>query len=808
MGTRILAFEARHAWRRLRRSPGFFLATVLMLSLGTGLTVFMFGGIQAYILSEPPYPEPQQLVHIGLQDRVSGDDDIEVPQPLYHRWRSQALPGAAFAGFYTGTINLSGDDRPERHDGAFVTPDAFDVLGVQPFMGRGFTPGDSEPGAAPVVVLGHELWLNRYLGDPGIIGRTIRVNARPATVIGIMPTGFAFPYRQDAWLPISLDPASNDYENTIDLDVVARLPAGSGIRAVHDALAAMLVHHEQDLPVEMRELEPRVIPYAEEFINPFTKHIVGTLSVCVLFVLFIACVNVASLMIARSIRYQRETAIRGALGASRRRLAVSVLFESLLIAAVAAGIGMALSHWGGNLLDRYLIAVDDMPVYWAVASYDWRMLLFVTGLVFLVAITAGLAPALRASGADLAGDLKQGGATTGGSASRTIRTLVWVEIGLSCILLVTTGLMLRSMFNAINVDVGASTQNVLTGRIGLFEERYPDFDTRHRFVRQLEDELLAIPGVDNATVATGLPVAVSGDVDVYPEGVGNPSETFGESWSRYVAVTPGYFELFDITLRQGRFFSANDDADHPDVAVVTQRFVNEYLPQGNPLGRRVRLDASPGWITIIGVTGNVVQDSDDLNDPPQPVLYRPVAQTDHRFFSFAVKSAGDPLALQDNLRKAVLAIDADMPVYWLRTLEDWILIGTSSQHLLAALLGVCTFFAILLSGIGLYAVLAYSVNQRVREIGVRRALGANDSGIALLLLRENVLPLCAAVLLGLVFAAGFARLFSSEFVGVSSFDPPTYLAVVTLLAVITGLASFFPARRALRIQPQEALHCE
>src|SRR5690606_10199512 len=274
----------------------------------------------------------------------------------------------------------------------------------------------------------------------------------------------------------------------------------------------------------------------------------------------------------------------------------------------------------------YLTAVDDMPVYWAVASYDWRMLLFVTGLVFLVAITAGLAPALRASGADLAGDLKQGGATTGGSASRTIRTLVWVEIGLSCILLATTGLMRRSMFNAINVDVGANTQNVLTGRSGLFEERYPDFDTRHRFVRQLEDELLAIPGVDNATVATGLPVAVSGDVDVYPEGVGNPSETFGESWSRYVAVTPGYFELFDITLRQGRFFSANDDADHPDVAVVTQSFVNEYLPQGNPLGRRVRLDASPGWITIIGVTGNVVQDSDDLNDPPQPVLYRPVAQ--------------------------------------------------------------------------------------------------------------------------------------------------------------------------------------
>ncbi|HEX6929774.1 MAG TPA: FtsX-like permease family protein, partial [Gammaproteobacteria bacterium] len=667
---------------------------------------------------------------------------------------------------------------------------------------------DSKPGAVPVIILGHELWLNRYLGDPGIIGRTIRVNAHPATVIGVMPPGFAFPYMQDAWLPITLDAESNDYENTIDLDIFARLPAGSGIGAMRDALAAMLVHHEQDLPVDMRELVPRVIPYAEEFINPFTKHIVGTLSVCVLFVLFIACVNVASLMIARSIRYQRETAIRGALGASRRRLAASVLFESLLVAMVAAGIGMMLSHWGGNVLDRYLIAVDDMPVYWAVASYDWRMLLFVTGLVFLVAVTAGLAPALRAGRADLTRDLKQGGATTGGSASRTLRSLVWVEIGLSCILLVTTGLMLRSMFNAINVDVGADTRNVLTGRVGLFEERYPDFDTRHRFVRQLEDELLAIPGVENATVATGLPVAVSGDTSVYPEGVDNPAETFNGNWSRYVAVTPAYFELFDITLRQGRFFSINDDADHPDVAVVTQRFVNEYLPQGNPLGRRIRLDGGADWVTIIGVTGNVVQDSDDLNDPPQPVLYRPVAQSDHRFFSFAVRSAGNPQALQDEVRAAVLAVDPDMPVYWLRTLEDWMLIGTSSQHLLAALLGVCTFFAILLSGIGLYAVLAYSVNQRVREIGVRRALGADDPGIALLLLRENVLPLCSAVLLGLVLAAGFARLFATEFVGVSSFDPLTYLAVVALLALLISLASFFPARRALRIQPQEALHYE
>ncbi len=802
-----LMFEVRHALRRLARSPGFFLVTVLMLSLGTGLTVFMFGGIQAYILSEPPYPEPQQLAFVELIDPVSGEDGIEVPQPVLHRWQAQSLPGATFGGFYTGTVNLGGDGRPERHDGAFVTPRTFDVLGVQPFMGRAFTSADSLPGAAPVIIIGHALWLNRYLGDPGIIGRVIRVNSHPATVIGVMPEGFAFPYLQDAWLPLSWDSASASYGDA-ELEVFARLPDGSGTGALRDALDATLAHLHDELPADMRTLITSVVPYAEEFINPFTKRIVATLSVCVLFVLFIACMNVASLMIARSIRFQRETAIRSALGAGRRRLVASVLLESLAVSALAAGAGLLLAHVGGDVLERYLASIDDLPVYWAVMSYDWRMLAFIAALVFVVALVAGLAPALRAGRTDLVHDLKEGGATTGGRASRTIRTLVSVEIALSCILLVTTGLMMRSMFNALDVDIGADTHNVLTGRIGLFEEQYPDAASRRRFVERLEQELSRINGVERATLATGLPAALSGDAGVRPEGVEHPAETFNGNWSRYLAVTPAYFDLFGIERRAGRFLSASDDATHPDVAVVTQAFVEEYLPDGDAIGRRIWIEDEARWVTVIGVSANVIQDEDDLDGPPQPALYRPIAQTDYNFFSFAVKTSGNPHALQEQVRAAVLRVDADMPVYWLRTLDDWLLIGTSSQHLLSALLGVFTFFAILLAGIGLYAVLAYSVNQRIREIGVRRALGADNGGVMRLLVRENALQLGVAVSLGLVMAAGFARLFASEFVGVSSVDPLTYTLVVAMLLLLVVAASFVPVRRALRIQPQEALRHE
>ncbi|HEX7047373.1 MAG TPA: ABC transporter permease [Gammaproteobacteria bacterium] len=801
-----LLFEVRHAGRRLARSPGFFFITVLMLSLGTGLTLFSFGGIQAYLLSEPPYPKPQQLAHIELYDPASGEDGIEVPQPLYLRWEKQSLPGA-LAGFYLGTVNMSGEERPERFEGAFVTTGMFGLLQTQPAKGRDFTSADSIPGAPAVIIISHDLWLNRFLGAPDVVGRTIRVNAHPATIIGVMPEHFAFPMQQDVWLPITHDP-NVDYDDAIDLEVIARLADGRGVGGMHDALAAALAHMESELPAELRHLTPAVKTYAEEFVSDWAQRVVATLSVCVLFVLFIACVNVASLMTARGIRYQRETAIRGALGASRWRLVASVLCESLLVSIAAGGVGLLLSHWGGDALDRYLAATDDLPPYWVTAPYDWNLLMFIAGLVFLVAMVAGLAPALRAGRTDLAHDLKEGGGTSGGRASRTIRVLVSVEIALSCILLVSTGLMLRSTANAMDVDIGADTENVLTGRVGMFDDAYPNASSRRLFVERLQDELSRIPGVTAATVATGLPGAVSGSANVRPEGVEKPAEVFEGNWTRYVAVTPEYFELFDIALREGRFLAALDDAQHPDTAVVTQAFADEYLPGENALGKRIWIEHEERWVTIVGVTRNVIQDEDDLNEPPQPVLYRPVAQTDYRFFSFAIKAAGDPYLLQNPVRAAVQRVDADMPVYWLRTLDDWILIGTSGQHLLSALLGVCTFFAVLLAGIGLYAVMAYAVNQRVREIGVRRALGADDARVMALLFRDNAMQLSVALLAGLVLAVGFARLFASEFVGVSSFDPLTYLAVIVMLVFMIVIASFVPTRRALKIQPQEALRHE
>ncbi len=808
MKTGTLLFEARHAWRRLARSPGFFLAAMLMLSLGLGFSIFMFGGIKAYFMSELPYPEPQQLVHVELRNPADGDDSLEVPQPLYFRWAEQPLPVAALAAFHLGTINLSGEQaRPERFDGAFVSANAFETLRARPFMGRGFTAADAVPGAPAVVVIGHELWLNRYLGDPAVIGKVIRVNARPATIIGVMPAGFEFPFAQQVWLPLENDPAQA-FGDAPTLEVFARLAGNANANAIRAALASSLRGMQDELPEEMRQLVPVAKPYAEEYVSIEARRIVATLSLCVLFVLFIACVNVASLMIARSVRNQRESAVRGALGASRARLVAGVLLESLVVAFAAGGAGLLIANWGTGAIERYLASVGDAAPYWVDMSFDGRMAAFTVAASFLVALVAGLAPALRAGRVNLVDHLKEGSGTGGGRASRTVRVLVGAEIALSCILLVTTGLMLRSLYNALDVDLGAETQNVLTGRVGLFEEAYPDTGSRRRFIERLENELAAINGVEDAAIATGLPAGNAGGVFIRPEGVENPAEAFNGNWSRYVAASPEYFELFEIRLRQGRFFTATDDARHPDVAVITQQFADEYLAGGETLGRRIWLEGEERWVTVVGVAEDVVQSAADIGDPVLPVIWRPVAQTDHRFFSLAVKTSGNPYALQEQVRAAVQRVDADMPVYWLRTLDDWMRIGTSNQQLLSALLGIFTFFAVLLAGGGLYSVLAYAVGQRTREIGVRRALGASDVRVAWLLASEYAVQLGVALAFGLVLAAGFAQLLASEFVGVSGFDPLTYGVVIVTLLLLVIAASIMPARRALRIQPQEALRHE
>lgn len=809
MRTNTLLFEMRHAWRRLTRSPGFFAAAMLMLSMGLGLTIFMFGGIKAYFLAELPYPQPQQLYHVELQDPATGRDSVEVPQPLFHAWRQQPLPTDSLAAFHLGTVNLSGDERAERYDGAFVTANAFATLGVRPMLGRGFMPQDAVAGAPAVVVIGHSLWLNRFLGDPDIIGRSVRVNAAPATVIGVMPENFLFPFQQQVWLPLIDDADAHAYGAAPGLEVFARLPAGTGPAAFDDALAVALGNLAATLPEDMRQLRPLVKPYADEYVSKDAKRIVGTLSMCVLFVLFIACVNVASLMIARSIRYQRETAIRGALGASRSRLVASVLLEALMVSIVAGGIGLLFADQGTTAINRYFASVDDLPPHWVDMSFDWRVGTFAAAISFVVALIAGFAPALRAGRTRLSNELKEGGGgNSAGRTSRGIRFLVGAELAVSCILLVSTGLMLRSVVNALDVDIGADIDNVLTGRIGLFDEAYPDAADRRRFLDNLSRELSAIPGAKGTAIATGMPAALSGAMSVRPEGVEDPVTTFNGNWSRYLAVTPGYFDLFAIALREGRHFSAMDDARHPAVAVVTQAFVDEYLPGEPALGKRIWLEEEARWVSIVGVAGNVIQDEDDIDEPPQPVLFVPVAQTDYRFFSFALKTTENPQLFQEQVRAAVRRVDADMAVYWLRTLDDWIRIGTSGQHLLSTLLGIFTFFAILLAGGGLYAVLAYAVNQRTREIGVRRALGADDANVTWLFLRECVVQLAAALAIGLLLAAGFAQLLASEFVGVSGFDPLTYLVVVLVLLLLVIVASFVPTRRALRVQPQEALRYE
>ncbi|MCB1560271.1 MAG: ABC transporter permease [Xanthomonadales bacterium] len=811
-GLRSIVQELRNAMRSLAKSPGFLASSVLMLAFGLALSTFVMGAVNAFLFTEMPFQQPDRLVYLGYTNPQEADDDDPMPARHYLALREGELPFESIAAYSNGTVNLSssGDSlRPARYDGEFVGGELFATLGVQPVLGRGIQPADDQPGAPLVIVIGHDVWLNRFLGDGSVIGREIRVNSEPATIVGVMPEGFGFPYRQQVWMPMRLDPNADRGSIDYEVNMVARLRDDMSIGQAREALSAAVTRMLKRFPGYDQTARPWVEDFRESFISRTTKTMLLALSIGAVLVLLIAAINVANLMIARGVRRQREMAVRSAIGAGRQRIMLAVLCESLIIAGLAAAIGAGLSEIMVMQMVQLMTEGEDLPAYWIriepnMVVFGW---LAVLGLV--TALLAGWFPARRAARMDLTVGLKDGSGASGVRMNRLSRVMVAAEVAMSFVLLFSFGLMTRSVLNIGSLDPGADISNTLTGRVGLFEEKYPTPASRLDFVERLQARLAGIPGVDGATVSTVLPVAYPAWSDV--EATDKPPVDNGRPpRSQDSVVSNGYFDLFDIPLLEGRVLGPEDGSNAVPAVVVNRLFVERILDGAPALGRQLRIGAGDDqrMATIVGVVGNVVHDANDFDEGYQPVMYSPASQVDRSFFSFAVKVGGDPMDYAAAVRGAVQDVDADMPVYWLRTLEQWLAIGTFSHRFAAGLFGIFALFAVMLAGAGIYAVLAYSVSQRTREIGVRRALGAGHQGIFGMMARQNGIQLLVGLLLGAVLAAGFARILSHILIGISSFDPVTYLVVILLLAAIVALASAVPALHALRISPQEALRHE
>ncbi|MBI3982464.1 MAG: ABC transporter permease, partial [Gemmatimonadetes bacterium] len=789
------------------KNPGVTAIAVVALGLGIGLTTTMFSIVYGAMYRGLPFERAHELVHMERNDPGENGRPIEVPIHDYHDWVAQQKSFVGLMAFYSGTINVSGiEGRPERFDGAFVTANTFDLLGQRPLYGRAFVAGEDRPGSPNVAILGYEPWRNRFDSDPNVVGTTVRMNGQPTTIVGVMPRSFAFPVDQEMWMPMKQDPLTLKRGEGFTLEVVGRLRPGISIDEATAEMNLIAKRLGDEYPVTNAGLEVVVKPYTEEYIGQEPAAMLLTMLAAVFLVLLIACANVANLLLSRAAVRSKEVAVRTALGATRIRVVTQFLTETFVIASAGAALGLGIA-WLGVRIFNVVIAPTEPP-FWIDIRIDPAAIGFVLLLVLLSTLLSGVFPALKASGGNVHDTLKD---EARGSSSlrlgRVSKGLVIAEIALSCGLLVAAGLMIKSVAQLGSIDYGFRT-DVLTARVGLFEGDYPDAERRRQFFDQLEQRLGGLPGVQAVTLATSLPGVGSEGTRFAVEGVAYAEEK-DYPFTRRVAASPGYFDAFGVGVLQGRGFTGQDRQDALPVALVNQSFATKYFPHESPLGRRIREGTAAStepWRTIVGVVPDTYLDGVENEEPAG--IYIPLAQTDRRFMSLILRTSGDPMATAPAVRDAVIAVDPDLPIYFVRTVDQAVRENTWFYRVFGGLFMVFGAAALFLGGVGLYGVMSFSVSRRTQELGIRMALGAQGRDVLRLILSQGMGQLGFGLGLGLLVAGLLSQGLKIILFEVRPLDPLTFAVVATTLFLIGVAACYVPARRATRVDPVFALRYE
>jgi putative ABC transport system permease protein len=790
--------------RSLRRSPALSAVSILALALGIGLTTAMYSIVHG-ALADLPIEQADRLMHLERNQPSEGIDSMEVTVHDFLDWRAQQTSFEELAGFYTGTANLAGSDaQPERYEGAFLTANGFEVLGAKAQLGRTFQPGEDSPAAPPAVVLGDEVWRNRFQGDPEILGRTVRINGEAMTVVGVMPAGFRFPVLHDLWLPLRLDTATLKRGEGETLEVYGRLGPGATLESARTEMQAIAERLAAAYPETNEGIGAVVKPYTLEFIGEEAVALLYTMLVAVLGVLLIACANVANLLLARTALRSREVAVRTTLGAGRVRVVLSVLSEAFVLAAAGAVLGLGLAVAGLALFTRAL--EPTQPPYWLEFGIDLRVGGFVVAATLLATLLSGLLPALQASGARVGEVLKD--ESRGGSSfrlGRLARALVVAEIALACGLLVATGLMVKSVVHLRTTDYGFPVEGVFTARIGLFESDYPAAEERVRFFERLQADLEGQPGVRAVGLTSALPILGTGRSRFAVAGQAYERDQ-DLPLAREVTVSPGLFETFEVRPLDGRLFSRFDRRDAQPVAIVNRPFADRHFPGESAVGQRVRLgalDTEEPWRTIVGVVPDMALGGPEDEDPEG--IYLPLAQGEASFVSVAARTEGDPMALAPPVREAVTALDPYLPIYFVQTLEQAVKREMWFVDVFGAIFAIFGLAGLVLAVVGLYGVMAFSVQRRTQEVGIRMALGADGRNIFALLVRQGAVQLALGTAAGVGLALALARGIRILLYRVEPWDPAIFATIVAVI-LVTGLAAtLLPARRAVAVHPAVAL---
>lgn len=799
--------ELKAAVSGLARAPAFTALAVGVLGLGLGAVIFMYGVADTLMLKPPPFPNADRLYTIATIDgQIAGDYDDSMFPRDYLRIREAQTQFEALGSIYVGTAYLTGDGQAERYDGGFADGHIFDVAGVAPELGRTILPRDTIEGAAPVVVLSHDLWTERFDADPAVIGRTVRVNGKSSEVIGVMPEGFTFPSTAALWVANQQDAMRIARNEGVDTAVYGRLRADGDPDLAQQELAPVAAAIKEEAGQQAFNGHFEIVPIAGAFIGDEGATLIWTLVVAVGFVLLIACANVSNLLLARSAYRVRETTVRSALGASRGRLVVHMLAEGFVISALATALGLLL---GSIALDGMQLAMarlmDDSPSWW-IFEIDYRVVIVAVGAALLSTVIAGLPAALRASRPSLDALLRDGGRTgTGLAIGKIAWALVVFEVALACLLLGTAAMLTKSVLQATSSDVGVETADIMTARVGLTAGTYTEDEEQIRFWESLVQRIQSQPGIQAASVSVSLPGHGTGDGPVSVEGR-DYGDVSTKPFVNHLTVSPSYFETFRIAPTQGRLFDSRDNKDTIPAAVINEFMAREMFPGESPLGKRIKFDLSEKdmWFTIIGVVPDVVMDEDGKADEG---AYLSVLQRPERFMSIAVRGEGDPRSLVGAIRTALSQTDPDLALYWLRTFDESRMIRTAGFRIVGTMFAVFAVIALVLAAAGLFGVLAFHVGQRTREIGVRRALGADNRRILKMIMKASGIQVGIGIIIGMALLPVMGRGLG-DILDDGPFDLTVYSLVLLAMVVVAVAATLTPTRRALQVDPAAALRYE
>jgi putative ABC transport system permease protein len=802
--------DLRYGARILLKNRGFSAVAIAALALGIGANSAIFSVANALLLKPLPFENLDRLVAIRESLPDQGLKAKAVSPADFADWRDQSTVFQGLAAYRPKGATITGGGDPELAAACFVSADFFQAIETRAMAGRTPAPEEDQPGSGQVVVLGYGLWQRRFAADSGVLGTSMLIDGRATTIIGIMPPDYSFPYGAELWMPLAMSPRGMKQRDVRDLQVLAQLKPGVSASQAQAEMLAISKRLEQQYPQTNAGVAVQVIPLRDQQ-AAFMRPLVSVPAIMAGLLLLIACANVANMLYARATTRQKEIAIRSALGASRPRLVRQLLTEGLVLSILAGALGLMLATWAVDVIKASLPpGIARFMMGWKEINVDGRVLVFTLAAAFLTTLIFSLPPALQASRPDVNETLKDGGRSGATSRGRRARgVLVMLETALALVLLVGAGLIVKGFSRTLNLFEGADPGRILTMESPLPETKYDDDRKVAEFYGQVVKQMEALPEVQSVAVASNTPLNNRPNPSIEISIEGRPGLLPGERQpADLLVVSPNYFSTIGASMLRGRDFNESDGRNSTQVAIISEITARRYFTKEDPLGRRIKRagsDAAP-WLTIVGVASDVKQSWFDNEIRPQ--LYLPAPQSPQRLMAFLLRTRSDPMSVVPAARSQILSVDQEQPIDEVKTLARLFVDETSPLRFAAGLMLVFGAIALLLSAVGVYGVMSYSVAQRSHEIGIRMALGAKRSDVLRLIVGHGVRMAALGLAIGLPLALVLSKIMAGLLFGVVTFEPAVLLGFASLLALIAFASSYIPAHRAAGIDPMKALRRE